>query len=75
MKIKNDKEGKKTEEVLSNGLKITTLIEPSAWYVDNVLKPMQEERAQRKQNNEYEEKIQQKMREMAEKELEKEKDE
>ncbi len=69
MKIKHDKEGTKTEEVLPNGLKITTLVEPSSWYIDNVLKPMQEERNSRKQKFEEAERIGRKMIEIAKREL------
>ena len=72
MKNYNDKEGMKTEEILPNELKITILAEESEWYTNNVLLPMQEERAQRKQNFDREEKIAQKMREIALRELEKE---
>ena len=73
MKNYNDKEGRKTEKILPNKLKITTLVEESEWYTNNVLIPMQEERAQRKQAFDREEKIAQKVREIALRELEKDK--
>ena len=72
MKNYIDKEGRKTEEALLRKVKVTILGEPSAWYVENILEPMQPERAQRKQNFEYQEKLIKKMKEIALRELEKE---
>lgn len=67
-----DKEGKKVRRVLKNRLIETSLIEPSQWYIDNVLKPAQEQYKKARDQEKREEKIAQKMREIAMKELEKE---
>lgn len=67
-----DKEGRKVRRVLSNRLVETFLIEPSQWYIDNVLKPAQEQYKKAREQEKREEKIAQKMREMAERELKKE---
>ncbi len=66
------KEGKIFEEGYRSGRKNIELREPSQWYIDNILKPLQEEAVK---DHEYEKrqiKIANKMKEMAEKELEKE---
>ena len=64
-----DQEGKKTEEVFPNGVRIVTLVEPSAWYIANVLEPMKQERIQRQQGFNQAEKLSKKMREIAKREL------
>lgn len=68
-----DKEGKKVRKVLDNGFIETSLIEPSQWYIEKILKPMQRRYKEAQDREKREEKIVQKMREMAERELEKEK--
>jgi len=67
-----DKEGKKRRRLFDNGLEETILVEPSQWYIDNVMKLDQVSSAERKKRMKKTEKIAQKLREMAEKELEKE---
>lgn len=66
-----DKEGKKVRKVFGSGLVETILVEPSQWYKDNVQKPMQEQAQKRKKEMEKSQKIAEKMRDMAIKELEK----
>lgn len=67
-----DREGKKRRIIFQNGIGEISLIEPSEWYIKNILKPLQKQNAKVAKQIEKEEKIQQKLREMAEKELEKE---
>jgi len=67
-----DKEGKKEQREFRSGIKIISLLEPSNWYKKNVLKPAQEEYEKEKKDLEHKSKIQEKLKEMAEKELEKE---
>lgn len=68
----SDKEGKKIRRHLSGGITEEVLIEPSEWYKENILKPIQQMQKRVKEQGEKEAKIQKKLREMAEKELEKE---
>ena len=67
-----DKEGKKVQRGFRNGVKETSLVEPSQWYIDNVMKPDQVKNAEREEKMERERKIARKMREIAERELENE---
>lgn len=67
-----DREGKKRKIIFQNKIEEISLIEPSEWYIKNILKPLQKQNAKVAKLIEKEEKIQQKLREMAEKELEKE---
>jgi len=66
------KKGKIKEKGFQNGLKSIQIIEPSQWYEDNVMKP---HRVIAQKERDYEEKqlkVARKMKEMAEKEIEKE---
>lgn len=67
-----DKEGRKIRRHLSGGITEEVLIEPSEWYIENKLKPIQESIKEIRKKEEKDKKIQEKLREMAEKELEKE---
>lgn len=67
-----DKEGKKVRRILKNKLIETSLIEPSQWYIEKILKPMQRQCEETRDQEKRELKIVQKTREMAERELEKE---
>ena len=67
-----DKEGKKVRRILKNRLIETVLIEPSQWYIEKILKPMQQQCKETRDREKREERIVQKTREIAERELEKE---
>ena len=67
-----DRDGQKVQKGFRNGIKETLLVEPSQWYKDNVLKPKYEANRLWWERQEKEEKIQRKIREIAERELEKE---
>lgn len=60
-----DREGRKRKIIFRNKIEEISLIEPSEWYVENVLKPLQKQNAKVAKQIEKEEKIQQKLREMA----------
>lgn len=68
-----DKEGKKKRIKHIDGLETIILVKPSQWYIDNVLKPIQKQDRMNKVQEEQETKISQKMREIAIREIEKEK--
>ncbi len=67
-----DKEGKKQKKRFRSGLSEILLIEPSQWYIDNKLKPSAEISKQAIVKLEHDEKVALKMKEIAERELEKE---
>lgn len=76
MKVKKkeefqDKEGKKVREYLEGGLEVVLLVEPSQWYINTEIKKCKEISERVFKKEEKERKIQDKLREMAEKELEK----
>lgn len=67
-----DKEGRKIKRRFEGGIEENTLVEPSDWYIENVLEPTQEMQRKHKEQVENNIKIQKKLKEIAEKELEKE---
>lgn len=78
MKIKKkeefqDKEGLKRRVVYENGIVEVALLKPSRWYIENKMKPQQKEIQKREEKEKEEAKIREKMREIAIRELEREK--
>ena len=69
-----DKEGKKLQRK-SNGYTQSLLIEPSQWFIDNEIKPSQENGNRIRKEEKYNEKVALKMREIAEEALKKDENE
>ena len=68
-----DRDGKKVRKGFRNGIKETLLVEPSDWYKEHKLKPAKQQSIEEEKEIQKKIRIQNKLREMAEEELEKEK--